>query len=182
MYDGTLVKPSSYLNADRLLPWDAYTKFSKPTYQKMISEPYHVVGTHVFDNSLPTKNNILLKDLYQEYRFAKHWFAELDEEQLTKAYVEAFILINCELFDENIYPDISIDPYGEITFSHRSLAGYVDIGVRGVCELSYHVRNDICPDQTTFEDYNWEDYQIPSKLIKALKILRQNLNDLREKG
>jgi len=80
------------------------------------------------------------------------------------------------LFSTEINPDVCIDAYGEFTFSHKSLAGYVDIGVRGSRDLSYHVRNDIDPDKTAFADCEWDLVSLPTSLSIAMEALQ---NDIR---
>lgn len=122
-----------------------------------------------------TQGKIIAK-IEQAYRFAQCEFGDLDRYQLGRAREESMFLANSPLFDAELMPDVCIDPYGEFTFSHRSNAGYVDIGVRGVGELSYHVRNDIDPDATRFDDYKWTtDYRIPMPLFQALQVLKQQL-------
>ena len=117
----------------------------------------------------------LLDEVKQAYLFALGTLDKLDDDQFKIAFGEAIILADSQLFGEEICPDVSVDPYGEFTFSHKSKAGYVDIGVRGEGELSYHVRNDIEPEQTRFDDYSWIGYDIPHELIDALTSLRHHL-------
>ena len=119
----------------------------------------------------------LFDDLKQVYTYAQHVYQDLDPNQLKIGYFEASILVSGRLFGEVLYPTVSIDPYGEFIFSHMSKMGYVDIGVSGEGELSYHVRNDVYPEETRFDDYNWEenDYKIPIDLYKALKSLEKHL-------
>lgn len=117
----------------------------------------------------------LFEEIYQAFQFARHTFSDLDETRLEVACLEAQLLAASNLFGEEITPNVSVDPYGEFTFSHRSSAGYVDIGVRGEGELSYHVRNDVHPDETKFDDYVWADYEVPQPLFGALGALRELL-------
>ena len=117
----------------------------------------------------------LLNEVHRKYNFARHTFHDLNRDQLERAYLEARELAGSGLFNDEIYPDVSVDPYGEFTFSHRSDAGYVDIGVRGESELSYAVRNDKAQQETRFDDHDWRDRQIPQDLFKALKALGQSL-------
>jgi len=115
------------------------------------------------------------EDVYQAFQIASHAFPDLDKNRLSLAFVEANLLARSRLFDGALYPEVCVDPYGEFTFSHRSEAGYVDIGVRGEGELSYHVRNDVDPAETKFDDYDWSDRDIPQDLFTALKSLRKHL-------
>ena len=117
----------------------------------------------------------LLDEVEQAYLFAQRTYDKLDDDQFNIAFGEAQILADSQLFGEKLCPNVSVDPYGEFTFSHKSKAGYVDIGVRGVGELSYHVRNDIEPQQNRFDDYSWIGYDVPRELIAALMTLRRHL-------
>ncbi len=117
-----------------------------------------------------------LRDKVREaFQYASHAYTGLDKTQLQRAYAEALRLADSGIFEAEITPDISIDIYGEFIFSHRSEAGYVDIGVRGEYELSYHVRNDIEPEKTAYADLDWTSGGIPEELYAALAELRKNL-------
>ncbi|MCY4228382.1 MAG: hypothetical protein OXF20_11995 [Gammaproteobacteria bacterium] len=120
-------------------------------------------------------NHELTSEIYQARSFAHGNFQDLDRNRLEQAICEALILANSGLFDSEIYPDVRVDPYGEITFSHKSSAGYVDIGVRGERELSYHVRNDIEPMNSKFDDHRWDYNCLPQPLCDAIRALKQNL-------
>lgn len=119
----------------------------------------------------------MLHELREAYSFARQTFEELDRERLRRAYIEASILVASDLFGDKIVPGISVDPYGEFTFSHKSKAGYIDIGVRGDGELSYHVRNDIDPKKTEFDDHDWNDFAIPQPLREAMMNLHAHLGE-----
>jgi len=127
--------------------------------------------------NLPDNPTYLLNEVRQAVNFAQLTFENLDESKLKFALVEANRLVASGLFEAQIIPDVSTDPYGEITFSHKSSAGYIDIGVRGVGELSYHVRNDLQPQESVYDDYDWiESNQIvPVKLFNAVTQLRKHL-------
>ena len=124
-----------------------------------------------------SENSKMLHELREAFSFARQTFEDLNKERLRKAYIEATILVASGLFGDKIVPSISVDPYGEFTFSHKSKAGYVDIGVRGEGELSYHVRNDIDPKKTEFDDYEWIDFAIPQPLRNAMMNLRTILSE-----
>ncbi len=117
----------------------------------------------------------LTSKIHQVGSFARTNFQDLDRNQLEHAIREALILAKSGLFDSEIYPDIRVDPYGEITFSHKSSAGYVDIGVRGERELSYHIRNDLEPTNSKYDDHRWDYNFLPQPLCDAISALRQNL-------
>lgn len=117
----------------------------------------------------------LTNDIYRVVSFAHRNFQSLDYNRLEQAFYEALVLVNSGLFDSEVYPVVDVDPYGEITFSHKASAGYVDIGVRGERELSYHVRNDVEPSQTKFDDHEWNYNFLPQPLFDAIGALKQRL-------
>ena len=102
-------------------------------------------------------------------RFARHCYEEIDRVQLSAAQNEANVLIYSGIFSERLSPNVTIDRYGEISFTHQSETGYVDIGVRGKMELSYHIRNDVAPDATDHDDYAWDSFDIPPTLFAAVE-------------
>jgi len=92
-------------------------------------------------SALPAHPGERLADRVDELcRFARFSYEELDVERMSKAQNEANVLVHNNAFSETLLPDVCIDRHGEISFTHRSKSGYVDIGVRGDGELSYHVR------------------------------------------
>ena len=121
------------------------------------------------------KNQHLVDEVQRNFNLANHTSNNSELNQLHCAYIEAIYLAKCGLFEVEFTPEICIDEYGEFTFSHQSEAGYVDIGVRGVGELSYHVRNDIDPSKTAYDDLNWHDYRVPPRLYEAIVALREYL-------
>ena len=175
MFDGTLME-SADTAADGQIPSD----FAFPSiFALSRREP---TSTQDVDGTLnipyqgdDSHNEKLLDVIDQAFMFARHTFRDLDECQLEMALGEAKLLATSRLFGAELYPNVSVDPYGEFTFSHRSCAGYVDIGVRGEGELSYHVRNDVDPEETRFDDHVWADYRVPHELFTALKALRKHL-------
>ena len=102
-------------------------------------------------------------------RYARHCYEEIDVTQLSAAQNEANVLIYSGVFSERLSPNVTIDRYGEISFTHQSDTGYVDIGVRGEMELSYHIRNDVKPDATDHDDYAWDRFDIPPTLLAAVE-------------
>ena len=177
MLDDTIIETTN-IDFDGQLP----SKFTFPLInffskngQAPVSEVSEIDGTldnKKLANDADTK---LFDEIYQAFTFASDVFCDLDENQLKRAFIEAKILADSMLFGEELSPSVCVDPYGEFTFSHRSAVGYVDIGVRGEGELSYHVRNDVDPAETKFDDYNWVDYKVPHDLFTALQALRRNL-------
>ena len=152
-----------------------YELFRYPSLTLIRSTGEIFEGTIDVPAELKNFRSKLLDEVEQAYLFAQRTYDKLDDDQFKIAFVEAQILADSQLFGEELCPNVSVDPYGEFTFSHKSKAGYVDIGVRGEGELSYHVRNDIEPDQTQFDDYSWIGYDIPHELLAALTSLRYHL-------
>jgi len=174
MFDSTIVESTGMDVDGQIPPAYAFPYISRlsPRIEKSVPEidgtrdgPYLSVDAH----------SKLLNDVSQAFQFAYHAFPDLDKNRLFLAFLEAKRLAESRLFGYELYPEVCVDPYGEFTFSHRSEVGYVDIGVRGEDELSYHVRNDIEPTETKFDDYGWSDRDIPQNLFTALKALRQHL-------
>ncbi len=104
-------------------------------------------------------------------RFARSAYEEIDAERLANAQNEANVLIYSGVFSETLSPEVCIDLHGEISFTHKSDSGYLDIGVRGDGELSYHVRNDKEPLLSAHADHVWQDYKIPMNLRESLRVL-----------
>ncbi|MFQ6554098.1 hypothetical protein AAD018_017280 [Aestuariibius insulae] len=102
-------------------------------------------------------------------RYARHCYEEIDQVRLNAAQNEANVLICSGIFSERLSPNVTIDRYGEISFTHQSDTGYIDIGVRGETELSYHIRNDVAPNATDHDDYAWNRFDIPSTLLDAVE-------------
>lgn len=160
------------MNADGRIP----PAYDFPYISGLINKPVsRIDGTRDDLYSTSYAHGGLLEDVYQAFQFAYHAFPNLDKKQLFQALNEANILARSRLFGDALYPEVCVDPYGEFTFSHSSEAGYVDVGVRGDGELSYHVRNDVDPAETKFDDYDWSDRDIPQDLFTALKSLRKHL-------
>ena len=117
----------------------------------------------------------LLAEVQEAYRFARQCCTDLDADRLARALEEAQRLAASGLFDADLMPEIGADQYGEFTFSHESRAGYVDIGVRGVGELSYHVRCDREPAATRYDDCKRDDGRIPRELAEAVAALKRHM-------
>lgn len=105
--------------------------------------------------------------LFALFQKAKLISQGIDEQTLKKAVVEAVRLMSSGLFPDFQKPAISVDEYGEFSFSIENSSGYLDIGVCGHGELSYHVRNDVNPDFTVFGDCDWNDTSVPDELVEG---------------
>ena len=125
-------------------------------------------GTNSFVWSTHPRDR-LAKRVDELCRYARLCYDEIDHEQLRAAQNEANVLIYSGVFSERLAPDVTIDRYGEISFTHQSVTGYVDIGVRGETELSYHVRNDVVPEATDYDDYAWDRFDVPAGLLAAVE-------------
>jgi len=121
----------------------------------------------------------LVEEVVRVWKSARGTLHAVENGQAEQAFHEAIVLTYSRLFSTEIYPDVCVDAYGEFTFSHMSPAGYVDIGVRGAGEISYHVRNDIDPDKTAFADCEWDLGSLPPSLSIAMEALQ---NAIREQG
>lgn len=110
--------------------------------------------------------------LNEAFLFALTMFGELDQSRLTQAYREAMLLTSCAVFQEALLPDVCVDPNGEFILSHESDVGYIDIGLTGNRKISFHVRNDVNQALSCHADMDWDDYKIPSNLLKALEDFR----------
>ena len=104
-------------------------------------------------------------------RYARFAYDIEDKEALSRAQNEANLLIYSGVFSEDFSPDIHVDEYGEISFTKRFSCGYIDIGVSGNGELSFHVRNDLDPSLTQYADHFFGDASIPLELLKSIEDL-----------
>jgi hypothetical protein len=83
------------------------------------------------------------------------------------AAVEATRILNSGIFPDFLEPHVSVDAYGEFSISLRRPGGYLDIGVCGDGELSYHVRNDFDTSKTVYGDVTWDGATLPDELVEA---------------
>ena len=174
MFDHTFAGPINP-HADGQLPFDEAFPLIANLCQDAGISPPDTDSAHWVSRPTEVDLGRLVAEVYDAYAFAQYVFPELDNQRLGRAYIEARFLASSLLFGDELYPSVSVDEHGEITFSHRSDSGYVDIGVRGEGVLSYHVRNDVDPEKTEFDDYDWSDFDIPMRLYSALQALRQHL-------
>lgn len=174
MFDSTLTA-SSDTTIDGQIPFAfAFPCIAQMSWSQATSPPA-LDGTLDHTPSIDDAHTRLADEIDQAFIFARHAFRDLDQQQLEVAFAEAKLLAASHLFGAELSPNVSVDPCGEFTFYHRSQAGYVDIGVRGEGELSYHVRNDADPTATHFDDYDWADFNVPQPLFLAIQALRQHL-------
>lgn len=89
-------------------------------------------------------------------------------DDLTVARNAAKSIVNAQVFSDTHFPEITIDPYGEVSFTMRRPRGYVDIGVDTSNQLSYHIRNDQ-DGSSTFDDVDFASREVPSRLVEALR-------------
>lgn len=102
---------------------------------------------------------------------ARFSYEGLDTEKLARARNGTNGPIHGNVFSGTFLPDVCIDRHGETGFRHRPKSGYVDMGIRGDGELSYHVRNYRDPQSSAHDDHRWSDFAIPKRLREALKAL-----------
>lgn len=153
-----------------------FPSFNRSAIQPLERNTNNSDKTIVTEPSLDvSQTQVLVDEVRWNYYFARSTWNDLDRNQLDSAFVEAILLARCGLFQAEFIPNICVDEYGEFTFSHQSEAGYADIGVRGERELSYHVRNDIDPSKSDYDDLTWNDYDIPIRLYRAIAALREHL-------
>jgi len=107
-------------------------------------------------------------NLFELYSRAKQICEGVEDTQLRLAVVEAVRVLSSGLFDDFLKPRVSIDEHGEFSFSLQTGAGYLDIGVRGDRELSYHVRNDKFPEETVYNDVEWDELSLPDELVLSV--------------
>jgi hypothetical protein len=113
-------------------------------------------------------------DLFQKYQFAKILCESAEIDRLRAAFIEATSFLNCGIFSDFQRPHVGVDEYGEFSFSIRSSRGYLDVGVCGTGEISYHIRNDLEPEKTKFGDTVWDRVSPPSDLTEsAIELLHE---------
>lgn len=110
----------------------------------------------------------LFLQLLDALSWAKSFTDQKDMSILATAAEEAELLIMSGLFSERAYPKIRVDENGEFCFIISKEAAYVDIGVCGEGELSYHVRND-AEHHSTFGDVEIAPDSIPDDLKASLR-------------
>ncbi|WP_170403065.1 hypothetical protein [Ruegeria arenilitoris] len=112
-------------------------------------------------------------ELFALFQSAKLFGADLDLDQLKAALGEAVKLKSSGLFPEYVKPQIAVDECGEFMFTYKNAAGYVDIGVCGEGEISYHARNDNEPEKTAYGDVEWDGVSVPTELIASATTIFQ---------
>lgn len=106
-------------------------------------------------------------DIFAKFQAAKAFCIDVDSEKLRFAAVEAARILSSGIFSDFLKPNVSVDTYGEFSISLRRPGGYLDIGVCGDGELSFHVRNDFDASKTVYGDVEWDGATLPDELIEA---------------
>ena len=84
------------------------------------------------------------------------------------AIINAAMILNSGILADFVTPRISVDQYGEFSFSVKNSRGYLDIGVDGKGSISYHVRNDIDPSKSVYGDERLDGYELPTPLVDGV--------------
>jgi len=110
---------------------------------------------------------VQMTQIFSKFQAAKAFCDGVGADKIRKAAVEATRILNSGIFPDFLEPHVSVDAYGEFSISLRRPSGYLDIGVCGDGELSYHVRNDFDSSKTAYGDVPWDGATLPDELIKA---------------
>ena len=110
---------------------------------------------------------VQMTKVFSKYQAAKAFCEGVETAKIRTAAVEATRIINSGIFSDFLEPHVSVDAYGEFSISLRCSAGYLDIGVCGNGELSYHIRNDLDISKTAYGDVQWDGATLPDELIEA---------------
>ena len=105
--------------------------------------------------------------IFTEFKAAKSFCEGVDADRIVTAATEATRILNSGIFPDFIEPNVSVDDCGEFSISLRCPGGYLDIGVCGDGELSYHVRNDLDASKTAYGDVKWNGMNLPDELVEA---------------
>lgn len=106
-------------------------------------------------------------DIFSKFQAAKSFCVDVEPDRLRFAAVEAARILSSGIFSDFLRPNVSVDTYGEFSISLRRPGGYLDIGVCGDGELSFHVRNDFDASKTVYGDVEWDGATLPDELIEA---------------
>lgn len=121
--------------------------------------------------SVPEQNSdsgiAKVDELFSLYQSAKLFGVDVEPDQLKSALLEAVRLKSSGLFPDFIKPQIAVDECGEFMFTYKNSTGYIDIGVCGEGEISFHARNDSDPEKTTYGDQEWNGLSVPDELIEG---------------
>lgn len=120
-------------------------------------------------NNPPQASNFTVQapDIFSKFQAAKNFCVDADSDKLRLAAAEAARILSSGIFSDWLRPDVSVDTYGEFSISLRRPGGYLDIGVCGDGELSFHVRNDFDASKTVYGDVEWDGATLPDELIEA---------------
>jgi hypothetical protein len=97
-----------------------------------------------------------ISELISLYQAARIFCIDVREDQLKIAFLEATRIMNSGIFPDFVKPHVGVDQHGEFSISLKSTDGYLDIGVCGDGEISFHVRNDVNPSLTAYGDTKWD--------------------------
>ena len=141
--------------------FDAADSSSSLTWagREFLSEQRH----HTPVSGIPVE----MAQIFSKFQSAKEFCEGVDIDRIRLAAVEAARILNSGIFPDFLEPQVSVDAYGEFSISLKRPGGYLDIGVRGDGELSYHVRNDLDASKTTYGDIPWYGSNLPDELIDA---------------
>lgn len=110
---------------------------------------------------------VRMAQIFTKFQAAKAFCEGVDIDEIRRAAVEAARILNSGIFPDFLEPHVSVDAYGEFSISLSCPGGYLDIGVRGDGELSYHVRNDLDTSKTAYGDVAWDGATLPNELLEA---------------
>lgn len=128
----------------------------------------------VESNSLPKTKVLEVQKFLELYQSAKLFCEDISNDRLKVAVVEAIRLMNSGIFLDYVQPNIAVDDCGEFSFTHKNGRGYMDIGVNGTGEISFHVRNDQDPSSTVYGDEAWNGVTPPENLLAGVVSLLQD--------
>ncbi len=128
------------------------------------SREYHADQMH---HAARASMTVQMAQIFSKFQAAKAFSEGVDAYKIKMAAVEATRILNSGIFPDFLEPHVSVDAYGEFSISLRLPGGYLDIGVCGNGELSYHVRNDLDTSKTAYGDVPWDGVTLPDELIEA---------------
>lgn len=110
---------------------------------------------------------VQMAQIFSKFQAAKAFCEGIDIDRIRMAAIETTRILNSGIFPDFLEPHVSVDVYGEFSISLRRLGGYLDIGVCGDGELSFHVRNDFDTSKTVYGDVAWDGATLPEELVEA---------------
>lgn len=150
-----LPDPFSHSNSSLCYDTSQASIFSKIAPPRTVDNQTSLTSETLFD----------AKELFELFQSARLFCENIDELQLRKALREAASLLRSGLFSDFQHPQIGVDEHGEFSFSIKKPTGYLAIGVSGEGEISFHVRNDANPHETSYGDEPWDGGALPENLV-----------------